>query len=702
MLPLDVLFRPRSVAVVGASRNPRSLGWAVVHNLVRDGFVGPVYPVNPKADAVHSLPAWPTLASIPGPVDLAVITVPSSLVLAAVDDAARKGVRALVTITAGFKEIGGDGVALEEELRRRVRDAGIRMVGPNCMGLINMDPEVRLNASFAAGCPPVGNVAFASQSGALGEAILDTAAELGLGLSSFVSLGNKTDVSGNDLLEHWGQDPATRLVLLYLESFGNPRRFARLAREVTRERGKPILAVKSGRTRSGAAAASSHTGGLAGTEAAVKSMFEQCGIVRADTVRDLFDMAQGFASQPIPAGRRLAILTNAGGPAIMATDAAVHYGLELPELAPATLDAMAAVLPPEASLANPVDMIASADGPKFQACAEALLADPNIDALLAIFVAPSVIDATDVAESIVRGVAAGRARGGDKPVLCTFMRSGTREGIDRLTAAGLPVYRFPEAAARALGAMARFGEYRRRPSGTVPTFDPPVAAQAAHGILDRAGPGWLRFPDVMALLGAYGVPVVPWRAVDDAAGAIEFGQEHGWPIVLKIDSDTVLHRSEHGGVQVDLRSPEDVERAAAAIAENMADLPGDHRLIAQTMLDGGSETLIGATVDPAFGPLIAFGLGGIHVELMKDVVFRLAPLSVEDGDAMVRGIKGFPLLQGARGRAPVQLAALQDVLLRVGRLVTDHPRIVELDLNPFFAHPAAGRQGAADARVRVA
>jgi acyl-CoA synthetase (NDP forming) len=577
------------------------------------------------------------------------------------------------------------------------------MVGPNCMGLINTDPAVRLNASFTATDPPSGGVAVASQSGALGETILETAAKLGLGLSSFVSLGNKTDVSGNDLLDYWADDPRTKLILLYLESFGNPLRFAQIARRVTHGRGKPILAVKSGRSVAGAAAASSHTGSLAGADVAVDSLLHQCGVIRVNTVAQLFTVAQGFATQPIPRGRRVGILTNAGGPGIMATDAAVHFGLELAELAPATRKILRATLSPEASVRNPVDTIATAGPHEYRICATAMYDDPSVDALILIFVSPVMIDAGEVARAIVQGVRDGRHNtGADKPVLSCFMgKHHGDEGIALLRAAGIPAYQFPEAAAESLAAMARFGELRAAPTGAVPTLDPPPRPDAVRAAL-AGRQGWLRFPEVMAVLDAYGIPTAPWAAVASADAAVEFAEEHGYPVVLKIDSDTVLHKSEHGGVRVDLRRAQDVRGAFAEIRANLAGVAGNHGFVVQKMIEGHAEVLIGAAADPAFGHLIAFGLGGIFAELMKDVVFRVPPLTDRDARQMIESIRGYPLLEGARGGKAVAIDALCDVLHRVSRLVGDFPEIVELDLNPFFAHANPARQAAVDARMRIA
>lgn len=701
---LDVLFRPRSVAVVGASRERGSIGRELLQNLLAFDFQGPVYPVNPGARAIHGIRCWPSVSEIPDPVDLAVIVVPRQKVLDIVRDCARKGVKGLVIITAGFREVGGEGAELEAELAALVRGSGMRMVGPNCMGIINTDPEIRLDASFAATLPLPGNVAFASQSGALGEAILATARNLGLGLSQFVSLGNKTDVSGNDLLAWWADDPRTRVVLLYLESFGNPRNFAHLARRVTRA-GKPILAVKAGRTGPGARAASSHTGSLAGLDAAASSLLGQCGVIRADKVEELFSMAMAFAHQPVPKGSRVAILTNAGGPGIMATDALVTYGLDMAELRPETREAMAAVLAPEASTANPVDMIASADGPKYRACAEALLADPGVDALIVVFVSPAVIDARTVADGIVEGIAAGRARGGEgKPVLTCFMgRAYGAEAELRLREAGVPVYPFPEAAAQALAAMVRFRRWLDRPEGRLPELDVDreAAARLIAGVRS-AGREWLTTAEAEALLRAYGLPVAASRIVSSPEEAVAFAEEHGYPVVLKVEAEGLLHKSDVGGVQVDLRNPREIKGAFWDIAHGFGarGIPYRHRV--QRMVRGGREVILGVASDPTFGHLLAFGLGGIYVELMRDVVFRLLPITDQDAREMVREIKGWPLLAGLRGEAPVDVVALEDALLRLSRLVMDFPEIAEMDLNPFMAHPEPGASAVVDCRVRLA
>jgi acetate---CoA ligase (ADP-forming) len=705
---LDALFRPRSVAVVGASRNPKSLGHGLLRNLLQGDFDGPVYPVNPNADSIQGVEAFPSLQAIPGPVDLAVVTVPARLVLDAARDAAAKGVRAMVTITAGFKEIGGDGVAREAELRRIIRDAGIRMVGPNCMGLISTDVGFLLNASFAAAPPRTGPVAFASQSGALGEVILELANEVDIGMSAFVSLGNKTDVGGTDLVEHWGADERTKLILLYLESIDEPERLARVARRITHS-GKPILAVKAGRSEAGARAASSHTGSLAGADAAASALLAQAGVIQAETIDDLFTLAPGFAHQPLPAGRRIGILTNAGGPGIMATDAADREGLELATLTSDSVVAMAEAVPAEASLRNPVDILAPALPEHYRACTEAMLADPAVDGLIIIHVSPVTADAEAIARGVLEGIDAARARGGaGKPILASFMNpSRGRPGRRVLRDAGIPAWRFPEQAVHTMATMARYKELIERPAGRFVELEPALhisrARDVVHSALVRMANKrltecWLRFDEAMALLRACRIPVAPWAMAWNADAAVAFSQGRG-PIVLKADSDTVLHRTEHDAVAIDLHDEAEIRASWAALRARLDEIPGDHRIVAQEMVRDGVETLAGVTVDPALGHLLAFGLGGVFVELLKDVVFRLAPLSDRDAELMVRGIRGLPLLEGLRGSERVDLDGLQTVLLRLSRLVEEIPEIREIDLNPMFAR--ASTQTVVDARIRV-
>jgi acetyltransferase len=692
---LDPLFRPRAVAVVGASRNPASIGRMILVNLIDYGFQGPVYPVNPKAPVVHSMRSYRRVSEIPGPVDLAILAIPADRVPAAVDDCGRKGVKGLVVITAGFKEIGGEGAEREERLLMQVRRYGMRMVGPNCMGLVNTAPGVRLNASFAQATPEPGIAGFITQSGALGEVILANAREINLGIARFVSIGNKPDVSGNDLLLHWEDDPDVRLILMYLESFGDPQRFTEIARRVSRK--KPILAVKAGRTAAGARAAFSHTGALAGLDVAVDTLFEQCGVIRARSMEELFTLAPAFATQPIPKGNRVAVLSNAGGPAILATDALVAAGLELADLSPATRSRLRRAVPPECSVANPVDLIASADEHRYEAALGALARDPGLDALLVIFVSPVMINSLEVARRIV--AAARRTR---RPLLTCFMgKRAAREAVDLLRRAGVPVYPFPELAAEALAAMVHYRRLLDRPERTEERLR--VDRAGAERVLRRAAGGGRRQlapEEAEALLSAYGVPFARSIFAESRAQAIDAGHTLGYPVVLKAAAPGLVHKSDVGGVRADLRNADEVAEAYDAIVSSLGRVAG-LRVQVQPMVQGGREVILGMFHDPQFGPLLMFGLGGVFVEYLRDVTFGLHPIGRHDAEAMIAALRGRQLLEGARGGAPVDKEALVDALLRLSRLVGDFPQLEQVEVNPFLACPRGRPSLAVDARVRL-
>ncbi len=701
------LLAPRSVAVIGASRRPDSIGGAVFANLLSHGFHGPVYPINPSAEYVQSVRAYASLADVPGPVDLALITVPRDHVLAAARDCAAHGVRGMVVITAGFREVGPDGRRLEDEVLAVVREAGMRMVGPNCLGILNADPAVSLDATFASTWPRPGGVAISSQSGALGLAILDLANDLGVGISSFLSIGNKADVSGNDLIEYWESDPNTKVILLYLESFGNPRRFTQLARRIGRV--KPILAVKSGRTAAGGRAAQSHTGALAGTDLAVEALFRQSGVLRTETIEEQFDTALLLAHQPLPRGPRLAILTNAGGPGIMAADACEGAGLVIPALSPETERGFREFLAPEASTRNPVDMIASARPESFERGVRLLAADPNVDSVLAIFIPPIGTDAPDVARGLLRGATAAREAG--KPLLACFMGSrGIPESLRSLQEGQVPSYAFPEAAARALGRVVRYAEWRARPEGRVPEL-PGIDAAAGEAVMARAraalGPegGWMRPADVAALLAAYGLRTPAERVATDVAGAVAAAREVGYPVALKLVSDTLTHKSDVGGVLLGLKDDAAVEAGFAGIVAAMTahgQAAAMRGVLIQPMVTGTFEAVIGMTLDPQFGPLLMAGLGGRLVELHHDVSFRLHPLTVEDATSMVDAMRARALFAGYRGAPAGDRAAFEDAVLRVSRLVGDRADITELDLNPVVVGAPGRGVTVVDARVRLA
>ncbi len=601
---LDAIFRPRSVAVIGASRRPGSIGGAIFRNLLGHGFEGPVYPVNPSARVVQSVLAWPNVAAIPGDVDLAVIAIPANLVVAALAVCGEKGVKGVVVITAGFKETGAEGAERERLLLETARRYKMRMVGPNCLGVLNTEQGIKLDATFAPAWPPPGPVAFSSQSGALGLAILETAGALGLGISQFVSVGNKADVSGNDLLEYWEHDPGTSVILLYLESFGNPQRFTQIARRVARK--KPIVAVKSGRTRSGARAASSHTGSLAGADNAVDALCRQSGVIRTDTIEELFDVAMLLANQPLPRGARVGIVTNAGGPAIMASDACESHGLELPTLTDATTAALRAFLPPEASVKNPVDMIASATPESFEKAVRLLLTDPNVDALLAIYVPPIVTTPVEVASAILRGsqeaalVLAGRGES-PKPILSCFMGAhGVPEGMRSLQRGHIPSYPFPESAAIALARAVRYERWRAGPEGVEVTFDD-IDVEAAREVVKRAArrasigdSTWLAADEVRALLQAVRLPVVPEELAVSAVEAAQAARRMGFPVVVKLASRTLTHKTDVGGVVLGLKTEDEVRKAFAEIGRRLDEKGMRNQMdgvLVQPMVDEGVEAI---------------------------------------------------------------------------------------------------------------
>jgi acetate---CoA ligase (ADP-forming) len=692
--PLDAIFSPRSVAVVGASRRRDSLGFSLLHNLVVNELNGAIFPVNPQAHALHSLKCYPSIAAIPDAVDLAVVMVPRDRVQGVVEECLAKGVGGLVVITAGFSETGEEGAALERRLRETVRAAGVRMIGPNCMGVINADPEVRLDATFAPTPARWGSIGFVSQSGALGVAILNVAQDLGVGLTQFVSMGNKADVSGNDLIEHWEDDPETKVIAMYLEAFGNPRRFTEIAKRVTRK--KPILVVKSGRTAEGARAATSHTGAIAGTDVTVSAFLEQCGVLRANTIEELFDVARALARCPLPGGFRVGIVTNAGGPGIMATDACVNLGLHMAELSDATRAALRSFLPPEASVANPVDMIASATVEHYARSLAAVLDDPEVDMAMVINVTPILTNPIDVMEAI-----AAVARERTKPVLAVMM--ATEEFYDAVkTARELPpVYHFPESAARVMFLLARYAAWRRRPADVpAPEFD--VDDREVAAILGGVAEGYLDPAATFRVLELYGVPLARWRLARDRDEAVAAAREIGFPVVLKAVVPGLVHKSDVGAVQVDLRDEDELVRAAAEMERRiLAAGQSLDAFLVQEMARGGHEVIFGITTDPRFGPLLMFGLGGKYVEVFQDVRFAVTPLDAEEAREVIRGIRGFKLLEGVRGEPGADLDLLAEILLRLAQLSQRHPRIRELDVNPFLAGPDRESAKALDARIRV-
>jgi acetate---CoA ligase (ADP-forming) len=691
-------LRPSSVAVIGASRRRGSVGGEIFHNLLAAGFNGPVYPVNPTATVVQSVPAYASVTEVPGPVDLGVIVVPGAQVLDVARECGVKGARSLVVISAGFSEIGDEGVARQAELLAICREFGMRLVGPNCLGVLNTDPEISMNATFAPDFPQAGRVGFLSQSGALGLALIDNARARGLGLSSFVSVGDKADISGNDLLQYWEGDDKTDLILLYLESFGNPRRFARIARRVGRS--KPIVAVKSGRSKAGARATSSHTGALiAASDVNVEALFHQSGVVRTETLGELLDVASLLANQPVPAGNRVAILTNSGGPGIMCADACEANGLEVVSLADSTRERLRELLAPEASLSNPVDMLATASGEQYRDCFLAVAADERVDAIVSIFTPPLVTRSEDVGRAISE--AADRLPRA-VPLLAAFISSQGAPAELHAGTVHVPAFTYPEQAAQALTRAVRYGAWRARDPGEVRTFadcDEGEAAAVIAGALAR-GPGWLRPGEVQMLLTSYGLQLAESQLALSPAAAGRAAQELGGDVVLKVVSPTLVHKTEAGAVRVGLSGRSPTARAAQEMGRAVEEM--GYRVdgfLVQRQVPDGVEMLVGVVNDPLFGPVVACGAGGVAAELLKDVEVRLTPLTDRDAGEMLRELRTFPLLEGYRGSPAANIDSLEELILRVSALVDTHPELVEMDCNPVMATP----EGAVivDARVRV-
>ena len=681
---LRPFFEPKSIAVIGASRRRGSIGGELFRNVLAADFAGAAYPVNRDGEAVGGVRAYTSIADVPEIVDLAIVCLPGPHVHAAAKAALASGVKALCVISSGFAEVGAEGRERQERLLELVRAHGGRLVGPNCLGIAV--PALGLNATFGPRPLPPGPIAFSSQSGALGLALLEKAAERRLGFSAFVSIGNKADVSSNDLLEWWEDDDETELVLLYLESFGNPHKFARLARRIARR--KPVLALKAGSTEAGARAASSHTAALASSDTAVEALFHQAGVIRAGTLEELVDAAALLSSQPLPRGRRVGVLTNAGGLGILCADACAAAGLELPALSEEIQAALQPLLPEDASLANPIDLLGSATGATFEAVIPTLLEDKRLDSLIVLFVPPVVAGADEVAVAIQDAV--GRACT-DKPVLAVLIsRDGTPAAL-REGGSAVASFAYPESAARALGLAAARAEWLRRPVGAIPA--PAVERAEARRIVDEArtqgDEAWLDADATRGLLTAYGIPVVPERIARTTDEAVEVALELGLPAVLKTAA-AGAHKTEEGGVALDLRDERQVRAAAERIGQP---------LLVQPMVSGGAELLAGIVQDSVFGPLVAFGPGGVFAELIGNAAFRLAPITDVDAEELVLGGKAGRLVRGFRGAPPSDVASLVGLLHRLSRLAEDLPEVSELDLNPVVAQPHGCV--AVDARVRI-
>jgi acyl-CoA synthetase (NDP forming) len=643
--------------------------------------------VNPHAVEVQGVTAYPRLTAVPAAVDLAVIAVPAAQVEEAVADCIAKRVKAVVVITAGYSEIGPEGRAREARLLASVRAAGMRMVGPNCMGLLNTDPNVRLNATFSPVFPPRGRVAFSTQSGALGLAILEYARRIDLGLSTFVSIGNKADVSSNDLLQFWEDDPGTDVILLYLESFGNPRKFGELARRIGRR--KPIVAVKAGRSKMGARAASSHTGALAASDQIVSALFAQAGVIRTGTIEEMFDVAALLARQPLPQGRRVAVLTNAGGPGILAADACEAQGLEIAALSDHTRTELGAFLPAAAGLMNPVDMLATATANDYGRAMRALVADPAVDSVICIFIPPIVTAAADVATHIRDAVADSA-----KPVLATFI------GVEGATplVAPIPCYRFPESAVNALARAVEYSAWRGKVPGQMPDFS--AAVSRARAVIEHAlerGEGWLTPVEAQTVVESLGIGVLRTRIATSEDDAVREAAALGFPVALKGFGPDIVHKSDVGAVKLGLMDADHVSTAYRDLATRLGNRLSGVQL--QSMAPEGIEMFVGGLQDPNFGPVVFCGSGGVLLELIGDAVCRLCPVSDRDVDEMLASLPAARRLRGYRGRPPADEGALREALLSVSALLGACPEIQEMDINPLTVFERGAC--ALDVRIRI-
>lgn len=700
---LKPILEPQSVAVIGASRQPGSVGYAVLSNLLMGQFTGVIYPVNPKARSICGVRTYQSVSEIPDSVDLAIIIVRANIVPLVLEECGQKGVKGAIVISAGFKETGPEGAKLEAQVKEIAHQYSIALVGPNCLGVINTDSNYRLNASFAKEMPLTGNIAFVSQSGALCTAVLDYAKGQGIGFSKVISLGNKADVNENDFLAYLWQDPQTQVILLYIEELSDGRKFLELAREITGEgdNRKPILALKAGRTPAGARAVASHTGSLAGSDEVYEALFAQAGVLRADTVEDLFEYAVAFANQPLPNGKRTVIITNAGGPGIMATDACVRYGLELAQLSQQTLEQLRENFPPHASLQNPIDLIGDAQSDRYEVALEKVLDDLNVDAIVVLLTPQAMTDVENIANAIVKV-----SKRKVKPILACFMGLvDISAGVNILKENGVPNYSFPEDAVRALAAMVRYVDWVKRPRTGVKVFE--VDSERARRLLydsPISGHGFVPEDVALQVLEAYGFPLLPWGVARDVDEAVEVAQKIGYPVALKVLSPEVIHKFDIGGVQLNLNSESDVRQAFEKILKSVKQHIPKARIegvLVQAMAKKGREVILGMKRDPQFGPILMFGLGGIYVEVLRDVTFRLAPVRKLGAYRMVKEIRTYKLLEGVRGEPPADIDKIVECIERLSQLAVEQDIVEELDINPLIVYPQGEGAAVADVRIMV-
>ena len=696
---LDKIMKPKSIAVVGASTKEHTIGSDIMKRLQEYKFNGKIYPVNPKGGIIEGLQAYQTVNDIPGEVDLAIIVVNAKFVLGTIDQCHEKGIKGLCIITAGFKETGKEGAELEKQLLEKVREYGMRCVGPNCLGVVNTHPDIRMDGCFAESLPERGNIGFVSQSGALGGGILNILKDLNLGFAQFISIGNQADVNAETALEYWENEEDVEQILLYMESIQNPSNFRKLASRISKK--KPVLALKAGRSAAGASAASSHTGSLAGADKAANALLQQSGVIREYSLKNLFATAKVFANCPIPKGDRVAIITNSGGPGIMATDAVCEYGMQMAKITDATKEKLRSFLPSAASVKNPIDMIASAPIEHYKQTLETVIADENVDMIIVIYLPFLGLKDIDVAKAVMEI----KAEHPEKPVIGVFMTKS--EFFSQLSDmdVNVPFFMYAEEAADGLNRLNQQRLWMERPEGKIPVYD--VDTERAKKIIRQAlseDRAQLTTRESIDVLDAYGIRVCKSGFATTEEEAITIGNSIGYPVVMKMTSKTTSHKTDVGGVRVNIQSEEQLRAEYRDLISKLTEkglIDGLEGVIIQEMVKGNREMVCGIATDPQYGPMMMFGLGGVFIEVMKDVTFRIAPLTDVDAKEMIKSVKAYKLLEGARGTTPAQMEQIEETLLRLSQLVHDFNFIDELDINPLLISEKTGEGIAVDGRIKV-
>ncbi len=696
---LDKIMKPKSIAVIGASTKEHTIGSDIMKRLQEYNFNGKIYPVNPKGGIIEGLQAYTSVLEVPGEVDLAIIVVNAKFVLATIDQCHEKGIKGLCIITAGFKETGAEGAELEKQLLEKVREYGMRCVGPNCLGVVNTHPDIRMDGCFAESLPERGNIGFVSQSGALGGGILNILKDLNLGFAQFISIGNQADVNAETALEYWENDSDVEQILLYMESIQNPANFRKLATRISKK--KPILALKAGRSAAGASAASSHTGSLAGADKAANALLQQSGVIREYSLKDLFATAKVFANCPIPKGNRVAIITNSGGPGIMATDAVCEHGMQMAKLTDATKEKLRSFLPAAASVKNPVDMIASAPIEHYKQTLETVIADENVDMIITIYLPFLGLKDIDVAKALMEI----KAKNPQKPVIGVFMTKS--EFFNKISDmdVNMPFFMYAEEAADGLNRLNQQRLWMERAEGKIPTFN--VDFKRAQEIIAKSvneGRDQLTTRESIDVLDAYGIRVCKSGFAKTEDEAVTIADSIGYPVVMKMTSKTTSHKTDVGGVRVNIQSAEQLRSEYQDLIAKLKEkglLEGLEGVIIQEMVKGNREMVCGIATDPQYGPMMMFGLGGVFIEVMKDVTFRIAPLTDVDAKEMIKSVKAYKLLEGARGTKPAQMEQIEETLLRLSQLVNDFKYIDELDINPLLISEKTGEGIAVDGRIKV-